>query len=740
MHFFTYQIHKKLLLVSALILFCFWKSVAQSLPINKLYERESVIPASLQYLIDTTNHLSFDQVKKIPQTNWNHINAEQFLNLGYTKEVVWMQLNVQNVTTGFNNWILHLKYTLLDSIHVYLPQPSGGWKEIQTGRGIPFHSRGNIKSADFAFTLNLPTNNPQSIFVRIHTKGPLNAPFLFKQQTVFQQDMMNSHIYYGIYFGALAVMIFYNLFIFIALRNVNYLYYILSILCTVGIFMTVAGYSFKYLFPESVWLNLYFTRIFMGFVVLATGMFALNFLEVKKYIKWGDYLLKGVMIAAVFATVLVVTDISPSATNSVVSLHSISLLVVGIVVWHKGNASARFYVFAWAFYLLGGSLITLRNAGILPLNPLTTHGAEIGSLLEVILLSFALSDRYRSIKKEKEALQAKNLRIQQKHNEELEKKVEERTKELSSTNDALNLINETLNTTIATVKEQKEQISAQHQDITKQSKQLEDAFSNIRSSINYARRIQEAKLPQLAQINAAFPQSFVFFKPRDHVSGDFYWFADIGEKKIIAAVDCTGHGVPGAFMSMIGSELLNEVVNQRKVFQPDEILKHLHLGIRRTLRQRETANRDGMDIAICVWDQNKNTLQFAGAKSPMLLMNNNKLQVVKGDRMPIGGLQREVERCFTVHEFNIESPSTVYIYSDGFQDQFGGENGKKFLSKKFKQLLFENHELPMEDQQQLLTHTFEKWISSDSHTPETQIDDVLVIGFRIVPVGIAVEE
>jgi len=740
MHFFTFQIHKKLLLVSVFFLFCFWKCIAQSTPINKLHKSESEIPASIQYLIDTTNNLDFNQVKDLSNPNWNHVNHKQFLNLGYTKEVVWLQLNVQNVTTDFNNWILHLKYTLLDSIHVYLPQHSGGWKEILTGRGLPFHTRGNIKSADFAFALDLPTSEPQKIFVRIHTKGPLNAPFLFKQQTAFQQDMMNSHIYYGIYFGALVVMILYNLFIFLALRNVNYLFYILSILCTVGIFMTVAGYSFKYLFPESVWLNLYFTRIFMGFVVLATGMFALNFLEVKKYIKWGDYLLKGVMIAAMIATVLVVTDIVPSATNSVVSLHSISLLLVGIVVWRKGNASARFYVFAWVFYLLGGSLITLRNAGILPLNTLTTHGAEVGSLLEVILLSLALSDRYRSIKKEKEALQEKNLRIQQKHNEELEKKVEERTKELSITNDSLNLINETLNTTLATVKAQKEQISAQHQDITKQAKQLEEAFSNIRSSINYARRIQEAKLPQLNQIKSAFPQSFVFFRPRDHVSGDFYWFADIGEKKIIAAVDCTGHGVPGAFMSMIGSELLNEVVNQRKISQPDEILRHLHLGIRRTLRQRETANRDGMDIAICVWDQNKNALQFAGAKSPMLLINDHELQVVKGNRMPIGGLQREVERCFTVHEFNIESPSTIYIYSDGFQDQFGGEKGKKFLSKKFKQLLYENHELPMEDQQQLLAHTFEKWIGDDTQTPETQIDDVLVIGFRIAPIAIEVEE
>ena len=339
----------------------------------------------------------------------------------------------------------------------------------------------------------------------------------------------------------------------------------------------------------------------------------------------------------------------------------------------------------------------------------------------------------------KEELQEKNLRIQQKHNEELEKKVQERTIKLSEANEELNQINEELNTTLETVQSQKEQISVQHDDIRKQALQLEEAYSSIQSSINYAKRIQEAKLPQISNIKKAFPKSFVFFRPRDHVSGDFYWFAEVKGKKLIAAVDCTGHGVPGAFMSMIGSELLNEVVKQREILQADLILNHLHVGISQTLRQRETANRDGMDMAICIWDEQNNILQYAGAKNPMVYMSEGEIHEVKGDKMPIGGMQNEANRLFTLHEIKIDTPCQIYIYSDGFQDQFGGDEGRKFMSKRFKQLLFKNHTLPMEDQHQILFHTFEEWLENNNHN-EPQIDDVLVIGFQVEPVEVMAGE
>ena len=708
---------------------------AQNFTSTFLYPEQTNTQANIQYFIKEGTTSNFSTIKEMPASKWTSLQKEETINLGYIDEEIWVRIDVQNTNPEINDWLFHINYTLLDSLDAYIQQPNRNWKEIHTGRGLPFNSRGKIKSPHFAFKITLSDTSNYACFFRIHTKGPLIFPITIKQETAFQQNMMNSHMYYGIYFGALAIMIFYNLFIFLTLRDMNYLYYILSIICTVGIFMTVAGYSFKYLFPESVWFNMYFTRIFMGLVVLATATFALNFLEVKKYAVWPVYLLKGLMIAAVLAIVLVITDIRPSATNTVVSLHSVSLIVTGIFVWTKGNHYARFYVFAWVFYLIGGSLITLRNAGILPVNLLTTHGAEIGSVLEVILLSMALSDRYRIIRKEKAALQAKNLLIQQKHNEELEKKVQERTLKLSETNEELNQINEELNTTLETIQAQKEQISTQHNNIRKQAQELEDAYSSIQSSINYAKRIQEAKLPQLNNIKKAFPNSFVFFRPRDHVSGDFYWFAEVKGKKLIAAVDCTGHGVPGAFMSMIGSELLNEVVKQRKILQADLILNQLHLGISQTLRQRETANRDGMDIAICIWDEQTGVLQYAGAKNPIVYISEGKIHEIKGDKMPIGGMQKENTRLFTLHEIKINKPCSVYIYSDGFQDQFGGEEGKKFMSKRFKKLLFNNHQLPMEDQHQILFHTFEQWLENDNHN-EPQIDDVLVIGFQVEPVEV----
>lgn len=259
------------------------------------------------------------------------------------------------------------------------------------------------------------------------------------------------------------------------------------------------------------------------------------------------------------------------------------------------------------------------------------------------------------------------------------------------------------------------------------NEKLSVAFQDIKDSINYAKKIQDAILPLDEEIKKALPQSFVLFKPRDVVSGDFYWFNKKDDIIYIAAVDCTGHGVPGAFMSMIGSSLLNEIVNKKGSHDAAEILKRLHRGVRKALKQDRDSyeSKDGMDLALAVVDLKNNSLQYAGAKRSLFCFIKGEFIEVKADKQSIGGLEMQGDYHFTNHNLDLNKGDTFYLFTDGYVDQFGGDKGKKYSSKRLKETLTEIQSLSMKDQGVTLASAIDKW-KSDME----QIDDILVIGFR----------
>ena len=277
------------------------------------------------------------------------------------------------------------------------------------------------------------------------------------------------------------------------------------------------------------------------------------------------------------------------------------------------------------------------------------------------------------------------------------------------------------------VKERTAEVVEQKQQIEIQNEELAIAYQGMRDSIHYAQRIQDAILPVQSSIRESFPDSFVFFRPRDIVSGDFYWFSRRENKSFVACVDCTGHGVPGAFMSMIGNTLLNEIVLEKNIEDADKILDLLHIRVRQALHQDSGgATRDGMDIALCVMDHSKNKLQYAGANRSLWMIRENALTEIKANKFSIAGDQMEENRKFTLHELDLKDEDCIYLSSDGYADQFGGPRGKKLMVKKFQEALLEIHTLPMEQQGVRLENIFNEWKGNLE-----QVDDVLVIGFRI---------
>ncbi len=268
-------------------------------------------------------------------------------------------------------------------------------------------------------------------------------------------------------------------------------------------------------------------------------------------------------------------------------------------------------------------------------------------------------------------------------------------------------------------------------EIRAQSDVIQKKNEDITASINYAQRIQEAFLPWDETIKKALPESFVFYRPRDIVSGDFYWFYEEKKTIIIIAADCTGHGVPGAFMSMIGNALLNQIIKEMKITSPEKILNLLDVEVVKALKQdaENAKSKDGMDITICTIRKDKNMIEFAGANNPLYYVKNGVLEVIRGNPFGIGGIHPIYKvKEYTKHEIAIDCETFCYMSSDGYPDQNGGLQDRKFMSANFKKLVLDIHQKSYEEQKSEIGSTLDNWIGK-----KHQRDDILVMGFKVQP-------
>ncbi|MEO5645252.1 MAG: SpoIIE family protein phosphatase [Bacteroidia bacterium] len=258
-------------------------------------------------------------------------------------------------------------------------------------------------------------------------------------------------------------------------------------------------------------------------------------------------------------------------------------------------------------------------------------------------------------------------------------------------------------------------------------KLLEQQNLEILASIRYARRIQESILPDKNKIVSAFSDAFVLYQPKDVVSGDFYFFHQRGSKTFMIAVDCTGHGVPGALMTMLANSILKEVIVTRGIEEPAEILYAIdrELYIELNKDDGRDISRDGMDVAVTVTDSETKMLQYAGAFRPMLLVRGQEIIEFEANRFPIG-FYGDTEKVFTSQEFQLEEGDAFYLFTDGFCDQFGGEQKKKFNRKRFKELLLSVQSMNFSEQEAFLQYALLNW-----RQDEPQVDDILVVGMKV---------
>jgi serine phosphatase RsbU (regulator of sigma subunit) len=664
----------------------------------------------LWHFEDTSNRLSFDSILSLKHKF--ELCKDQTPNYVYSLNNHWFYISIIDKIskTPLYNWISN---PMLDTIEVFVTVNNKLTEHYITGDAFPFSWR-PFKYHDFI--LKTPYYYKQEIYFRVRSTLAVSFPIEIMPEEVFIQKSNTVNWALGLYYGALLIMFFYNLFLFINLKDKNYLLYVSYLFCYGMSLLTFDGYAFQFLSPNNTWWANIQIEFWVTVSTLAGIIFSVSFLNIKKISKkWYTiffvYFLIGCLL---LLSVFVVKDINliDLLTSTYSAIAAFLGIVIALIFSLKGIKTARYFMFAWFLMLISIIIYVLKDNNLLPTNNLTRYSLHIGSIVEMMLLSFALAYRINLLKEQKNKAQREVINqlkkideIKTKANIELEQKVKERTL-----------------------------------DLFKQKQIIEQKNKDITDSINYALKIQQAVL---SDKHDNTPEHFIWFKPKDIVSGDFYWQSVIDNCWYFAVADCTGHGVPGAFMSIMGISLLNEIVSNKEI-SPAQILNELRLRLINNLQKNQDTQKDGMDIALCKYNMKTGLLEYSGAYNPMYLLtkekkqfseyqlkhintiqyNNWYLHEIKADRQPIG--YHFKMHPFTNHSVYIKKGDLIYIFSDGFADQFGGAKNKKFKYSRLKDILLKIIvTLPVSEQKSQLIDIYTKWKGTNE-----QIDDICFMGVR----------
>jgi signal transduction histidine kinase len=393
---------------------------------------------SVGVFIDSSHAASINQISS-SDFQGNFQQSKGNLTFGYLKATIWLKVLTRN--SSRSEWYLEIPAPFLEYVDFYQSN-NGTWDHSQAGYFRSQEVR-RVSHTGHVLPLIFERDSVSTVYIRITGSSPKTFPLYAISKEEFIQKIRYEDVGYGVFFGILFVMFFYNLFIYFTLQQVNYLLYIFTIVCTFTIFASASGYAGKFLWPANPDLNYYFGRLTLGLLVIFLSIFTIRFLEVKQYSSLMYYILLGLIPLGLMANILIVTGLLSSAGNNLISVATVVFMTTGIVCRIKGNRTATYFITAWTIYLIGGLFLTLRNSGVLDFNFWTTHFVEIGAALETTIIAFALADQHRRIRKEKEEAQALALTLQLEAREKLETMVHQRTVQLSTAYEELHATLET---------------------------------------------------------------------------------------------------------------------------------------------------------------------------------------------------------------------------------------------------------------------------------------------------------
>lgn len=700
--------------------FCLWgltAAHAQS-PMISISGGEQMqrIGTEIQVLEDPSGKLQFSQVRSAVYQNKFQPHEKEVFKTPATESVFWIRFTARNesnqdiwfeIGDPYSTWYADF----------YAPDPEGNYGQpIELGALRPAENK-RLPSSYYCVRL-AEDQQIKTYYLRI--QGFFPKAHLFQVGTtkaIVRHHNRTDYIVAG-FTGLMIAMILYNLFLFLSITNRLYLYYILYL----AFLLPEVPFNLGYPFFDDPWFWEY-AHLWRNMDTVFATLFTVSYLRLKRQKKYFSYLIWiTTALLALVLPALNLLGVSFIVTGKLyvlfLLLYSFSLLFIGIYVWLKHMKTARFYVLAWSAPILGIILHILTLNAVLPYNFFTHHIVFFGFALETLLFALALGDRYRLIKQEKEFAQAENLRITRNQNRVLEDKVKERTEELKQKQEEILTQNEEL-------RQAQEELQTQRDFLDEQNQALDNQNRKVATSIRAAHAIQRAVLPKEEKLSRLLGEYFVLNRPRDVVSGDFYRLDQIGGKTIWITADCTGHGVPGAFMTMIGNSLLDRIIRLQGIHEPARILEHLDQELRTALQQENV----GIDMTVTCWEKaSENTLKvsFAGAKSSLLYAqpNDKSLSRLRGTRRSVGGKRKSL--CpFQTHELELLNGSLLYAGSDGLRDQ-NNKNREKFGSPRLEQVLNNVLLYPLSKQKRHLEQQLDAFMEGCE-----QRDDILWMAVRL---------
>lgn len=662
----------------------------------------------LLFTVDNTKSLhidSFPSLESVTQRLKPHQRATP--NFGFTADDVWIAFVLENEEEYTIPGFLQFDNPILDQVDVYKWSNSRGQFELigQTGdqRVTPisaYHSKNLVVEA------LLPPNRPTYFLVRLNNGG---EQFHFSlsfhtSESIQQQDFFNQ-FFFGIYFGILIFVVIFNVFLYFSLREKLSLYYIFYLLSLGMLQLSLNGFGKQFLWTESAFIANHMNPVMATSGILFLLLFVREFLELPKLmprINAFMTLLAWIICGNILLSLIpndLIYKLSVVLINGLTLVLTIVIIPIALFALRLQFKPARYFVLAFLFLVIAVGAFVLKNFGILESNAFSNYGLQYGSAIEVVLLSIAIIDRFKSFRDQSIKRLNELNAYRQKVNEELEEKVEQRTAE---------------------VLEQKQQI-------TRQKQELEVRNQEVMSSIQYAKRIQEAILPASESRLDVLPNHALLYLPRDVVAGDFYWVERHPAHPHVvcfAVADCTGHGVPGAMVSVLCSNAMNQVLRDFTSVNPGEFLDRVDAIVQAAFSSSSMQIRDGMDISLCMWDTQEREVFWAGANNALWLIRTGELTEWKPDKQHIGW--GDAKKPFTTHQIALQEHDRIILFTDGLADQFGGPYGKKLKSKAMKEQLMQTSELSLVDQMDALKHRFMEWKGT-----EEQVDDVCVMGVEV---------
>ena len=631
--------------------------------------------------------------------------SQSIANLDFTSSYFFIHFTLINTSSSSKRIYLETARPITNEANLYSIEQKS---EAKSGDAIAF-SQKTIQTNRSILPLMIEPNSDVSYILKLSSDGEIiSLPMIFWEQETFETLERSRQFTFGIFYGIFVFVIIIYLSFYILLRDRLFLLYTIYVFFSGMLQFALDGYLHQYLFTSGGYWTQHSVIVIAGLTVFFALHYAHRYLELTGKIK---------RITIGFAWLVLITillSLIPGKTyetcypliNGFSFLGVAFLITVSIRIRRKNPKISRLFLLGLLTLMTGAIIFILGNFSIIDSPWLTQNSLKAGTLVEIICLSILMAGKYKSLQDEKEIVQKRLL-------EELE----EKNKIVSETNIVL-----------------EREVKERTKEIETQRKLLKERNEDFTASVKYAERIQAAVLSNEQKFKSILPESFIIFQPKDIVSGDFYWIEQIPKTEewpegliVYATADCTGHGVPGAFVSIICNNLLKLGKSHPEVQTPGQALDFVNTEINETLNSEYSDEqiRDGMDIALCAIDPINKTLHFSGAKNGVFIIRGKELIEIKADRIGIGFTDNSHTQ-FTTQTIQLEKGDTLYTFSDGFVDQFGGPKDKKFTSRRLKDLLLSISNEPMNHQQSTLENTFDIWKDQNQ-----QLDDVLLIGVRI---------